>query len=180
GFEGVADHGSQVYPLPSQLDLATGDSGDFKQVVNQPHHLIHLPLQHVVDLAYRLLVGAYPDNLECVADRGEGVPQFVGQGGQELVLPLIRFPQGVFGPLDIGDVCRGADETEHLAILVEAGNRGHPEPAVFSIGAPEPELHFEALVLATSSLVGSDESRRVGWMEQVLPSGAFEPTEITA
>src|SRR4029453_11579761 len=180
GFEGIANHGTQVYPLPAQLDLSTSDSGDFKQVVYQPYHLIHLAPQHVMTPAYRLLVGAHAHNLECVADRGEGVPQLVGQGCQELVLPLIRFPQGVLGPLDVGDVCRAADETEHLAILIKTGNCGNPEPAIFSVGAPEPELHLEGLALAMSPVVGGDESRRVGWMEQVLPRGALEPAEITA
>ena len=35
--------------LPAQLDLAARDARDVEQVVDQAHHLVHLPLDHLAD-----------------------------------------------------------------------------------------------------------------------------------
>src|SRR5262249_34965307 len=93
---------------------------------------------------------------------------------------LVRFPQGILGTLDISDVDRAADEAEQLATIADAGNGGDPEPAILSVGTAEPELHLEALALLVGALVGGQESRCIGGMEEVLPTGPFEPIEAAA
>ena len=46
GLHGALHHRRQFDPLLAEFELAPGDAGHVEQVVDQPHHLLHLPLHH--------------------------------------------------------------------------------------------------------------------------------------
>ena len=47
GFHGVVDDRRQFDALLAKLHLAAADAAHVEQVIDQPHHLADLPLQHV-------------------------------------------------------------------------------------------------------------------------------------
>ena len=94
----AAHHVGQQDPGPPQLHLVAADPGHVEQVVDQPHH--------VARAAGPSSPGPAPapprssrqaDDLQAVADRGQRVPQLVGQQGEELVLLPVGLPQRVLG-----------------------------------------------------------------------------------
>ena len=94
--------------LLAQLQLVAGDAGDVQQVVDQPGQVLDLPLDHVAAPAeLRLVRPLEAQHLHGVADRGQRVPQFVGQRRQELVLAavgllqLVQQPQPLVGDGDV-------------------------------------------------------------------------------
>ena len=78
-----------------QLDLAARDARDFEQVVDQPHHVVDLPLHHLADCACACgsLSPGQPQDLQRVADRRQRIAQLVRQRREELVLAAIRRAQ---------------------------------------------------------------------------------------
>ena len=81
-------------PLQPELELVGGDAAHVEQVVDQPHQMAQLPADHLMRVGGGLggdRVGL--EDLQPGADRGQGVAQFVGERGQELVLAAIGFAQ---------------------------------------------------------------------------------------
>ncbi len=95
-------------------NLTAGYSRNLEQVVDQLSHLSHLVVDDIAGPAQvRVLRTALLHDLDRVANRGQGIAQFVTQHGQKLVLASISF--GEFpgrrlavekrglGPLTLGD-----------------------------------------------------------------------------
>ena len=125
-----SDDRGESHHLLAELDLPLGDAGDVHEVVDQPGQVGHLPLGHrplglaLVGVADRVL-----QQVQGVPDRGQGVPQLVGQGREELVLPPIALPQGLVEPgvLDgdrrpVGEVL---GQPEVARLVPPARLRGH-------------------------------------------------------
>ena len=90
GFDGAIHHRRQLDPLLAEFDLASGDAGHVQQVIDQPGHLVYLPVDHLrgpLQFRYRRTLGT--KDLHRIADRGQRVAELVGQHRQELVLAAV-------------------------------------------------------------------------------------------
>ena len=77
-----------------QADESARDPRDVHEIVDQPHEVLHLPLDHgdrVRALCERQI--GQPDQLGGEPDRRQGIAQLVRERGEELVLPPAGFLQ---------------------------------------------------------------------------------------
>ena len=145
GFGGTLDGLPQVHPLLAQLHLATGDPGQVEQVVHQTAKLLHLPPHHLPGALDEGLVHAgLLEKLGGVPQRGQRVPEFVGQHRQELVLALVRLHQPLVEPLQLGVLAGqfplgGQQFVVQAAQLVVDGNLRRRLPDL--LRPPDPGQH---------------------------------------
>ena len=101
------DEAVQRDDLAAEVDLAARDPRDIEEVVDQPCHVIDLPLDDG-DRATGLLAEALAlEQRERVPDWCKRVAQLVGEDRDEIVLAVVGVSQGLFGTPAIGNV--GAD-----------------------------------------------------------------------
>ena len=117
-FHGALHDLVQTDGLFAQGDPAPRDARDIEQVIDQTDHLRELAFHHFLRLAAGLRVVARgPEQGQGVAQRGEGVAQFVGQGGQELVLAAVGVAQfGVEVGVFHGDACAARQIGRHQEV----------------------------------------------------------------
>ncbi|MFO0617663.1 MAG: hypothetical protein U0414_34025 [Polyangiaceae bacterium] len=86
------DHRDEVDPLALELEHAPTDAGDVEQVVDEPHHVIELPVHRGERARRRRLAVRLPrdQHVEPGAERRERVAQLVREDREELVLLLPR------------------------------------------------------------------------------------------
>ena len=90
GFERVANFGGDVDGLAAQFDDAAGDARDVQEILDQPRHLRHLPVHGLEQgLGALRLDRVDAQHMKCGAHRRERIAQFVGERGEELVLPPV-------------------------------------------------------------------------------------------
>ena len=96
GIHGVSHGIRQQHPRLLQPDFALADAAHVHQIINQPGHVLHLALHHGARLLQRpgIALGQLHD-LQAVLDRGQRVPQFMGEGRQKHVLAPVDFGQFV-------------------------------------------------------------------------------------
>ena len=75
-----------------------------KQIVDEPHEVIHLPLHHRVELFDRRGVAADAKQVKGVSQRRERVAQLVREHRDELVLALVDLSQRGFRGRALGDL----------------------------------------------------------------------------
>ena len=131
----------------------------------------------IIPLAWATATGVAfrePHHLEAVAQRGQRVPQLVGQQGEELVLAPVLLPHRVFHPPPVRDVGPGGGHEQDAARLVRHGGEDevhHPLGAVghevVGLGAEQPP----------SGRLGS---KRPGPFPSRSPSGSTTRTPRTA
>ena len=80
------------------------DVADVEEVVHEPDHLPQLPLHHRTGLLPCLRLGRQSQKLQAVPQRDHRIPQFVGQGCQELVLVAVGLLQRLLRSLTVGHV----------------------------------------------------------------------------
>ena len=98
--------------LAAEVDLAARDPRDVEEVVDQPRHVIELPLDDG-DRATGLLAEALAlEQRQRVPDWCKRVAQLVGEDRDEIVLAVVGVSQGLFGTPAIGDVGADARMTE--------------------------------------------------------------------
>ncbi len=99
-LDGTADDGGDFHGLQPQLDSAGGDPRDLQQVVDEPHHVIDLPLQHFQHaIGSRVVAARQPQDIERIADRRQRIAELVGQRRQKLVLAAVSLKEGLLKPL---------------------------------------------------------------------------------
>ena len=103
-LDGGLDHGPQRHPLLPERELIIRDAGHVQQVVDEPHHVRKLAVHHIASVDGNGRVLRHVEHMETAPERSERVPELVGEGGQELVLPPVGLLQGFLGPLPVGDV----------------------------------------------------------------------------
>ena len=97
--------GPQFHPLGLEPELPLGDAADVEQVVHQPDHLLHLPLDDAPGLLDDRVVGPHlAQDAQGVEDGRERVAEFVGQHRHELLLAPVGLGQAV-RPLRLGLPC---------------------------------------------------------------------------
>lgn len=90
GLDGVVNAGRELHALTAELDRPPTDAAHVQQVVHEPHDLTDVPLHDHGRRADGLAIPVgQPQDLQRVADRGEGVAELVGQHRQELVLTAV-------------------------------------------------------------------------------------------
>ena len=95
------------------------DARDVEQVVEQPRHLPHLPLDDAADVAQRGVVGQrQAQRRHAAADRRQRVAQLVGEHGQELVLAAVAVAQRLLERLALADVAGDRGGADDAAVLV--------------------------------------------------------------
>ncbi len=106
-FDRAGDDIAQEEPLRPKLDFAPHEPRQVEQVVDEADHVIDLPLEHGDRFSRDFRVDPRgPHDFECIADRGQGITQFVGQRGEEFVLAAIGL-LGLFVQADIFERDRG-------------------------------------------------------------------------
>ncbi len=108
------------------MNLASGDPRDVQKVVDQAGHVAHLTRGEVAGRFNRRGVGAGQANqLQGVADWGQGVAQLVGQHRQELVLAAVGLGKFVgpaaeffLHPATLGGVAHDLGETAEMSGVV--------------------------------------------------------------
>ena len=123
-LDGARDHLTERDALQPELDLAAGDARDLQQVVDQPDHVVDLPVHDLERRLERSLGLRQRQRLQRVANRRERIAQLVRQRGQELVLAPVGLLQRGIGALAGADVARdfrGADDA--AALRREAARR---------------------------------------------------------
>ena len=91
GLDRARDHRVQSNIVALERDLSPGNARDIEQIVDEPHHVIDLPLD---DVARALVLRVrQPVNLHQLHGRPDGrerIAQLVREHRQELVLAPIR------------------------------------------------------------------------------------------
>ena len=113
----------------AKIDLAQADAAQIQEVIDQMHHLRHLSLHHRADAIAGVLIAAcQAHDLQAIANRGQRVPQLVGQRGEKLVFALVLLAQPddqaitlLLAALALGDVHDHADESHRRAPLLTHG-----------------------------------------------------------
>ncbi len=82
-FERARHHGRQFHGMPPQRDRAARDARDVQEVFDHARQVMHLPLEHVL---LRSVGAAHAHHLERGEHRGQRIPQFVAEHGEEVVL----------------------------------------------------------------------------------------------
>jgi hypothetical protein len=99
-FQRGVHHIPQPQSCPTQFHLVPADAGHVEQVVDEPHHMTELAVHHFPRPAGRSrVIRGQPHDLEAVPQRGEWVPQLVGEQGQKLVFPPVGVPELLDHPL---------------------------------------------------------------------------------
>ena len=126
-LDGVAHQLGQVEPLRMQHHFPSLDTRDVQQIRQDPGKVVDLPLDHAQGLSRCLaILGGHLQDLQAVADGGQGVPQFMGQHGQKGILAAVGFPKRFLGPLPLGDFrlqglvagCQGGSTFLHPALQI--------------------------------------------------------------
>ena len=124
GLERVIDHAAQADAFIAQVHLAERDSRDVHEIVDQAHHVMHLPVDDLARRAHVFPGGiAGLEQVHRVADGRERIAQFVRQGRQEFVLAPVRVDQRALEILALGDVARGAGDGLDFAGCADDGNQ---------------------------------------------------------
>src|ERR1051326_3152514 len=122
-FRRARDYRRQVYVFFAKDDLATADSGNVQEVINEASHLLDLPVNHVkVPLYLWVLQFQHPQQLNGIADRREGIAQFMRKRRQELILAAVRLAQRFFNAMLLGDVGVAAEPAHYTSLLIADGN----------------------------------------------------------
>ena len=74
-----------------------------------------LAVHHVASVGGNVRIARHVKQLETAAERSERVSEFVGEGREELVLPLVSLFQGFLGPLPVGYVLGQPEDKFGLA-----------------------------------------------------------------
>ncbi len=91
-LHGAGDDTSHVHAFHLQMDLAARDARQIEQIVHQPDELMHLAIDHLVKrLCVRLVGTAQAEQLDSIADRRQGIAQFVGEHGEKFVFVAVGF-----------------------------------------------------------------------------------------
>jgi hypothetical protein len=136
----LPDDLGEIAPLLVELELLPGDAGDVEQVVDQPRHVRDLAIDHVAGPRHGRLRRPEPaQDVDGVADRGEGVAQLVGEDGQKFVLAPVGLAERLLGLALGGDVGVGPEPPLHLAGIVADGHGARQEPAVGAVLAAQGE-----------------------------------------
>ena len=93
GFDRRRHQPREVVRFTTQLNLVGRDPRHIQEVVDEPHELPDLAIDHVTGACRRRRRGAALQALECEPDGCERIAELVGERGQKLVLSLIRFDQ---------------------------------------------------------------------------------------
>ncbi len=88
-FDGLLQDRAGIDELPFQADLPAGDPGDVEQVIDQPGELPRLTVDDVLREIDVLEVARHLEDRDGVADRSEGIAQFVGEHREELILAAV-------------------------------------------------------------------------------------------
>ena len=79
----------------AELDLALGDAGDVEQIIDDDAEVEDLAVDDLVTPGDVVLGVGLAGDGDGIADGGEGIPQLVGEHGEEFVLVGI-------GPFQVG------------------------------------------------------------------------------
>ena len=105
GLDGQLDHVRQRDRFLLEVDLAAGDPRNIKQIVDHARHVLDLVFDHLGGPSEVGTVGPFQlHDLDGVADGRQGIAQFVGEHGQELVLALVGVFEGFFHAFAVVDV----------------------------------------------------------------------------
>ena len=100
-LDGPIQDRRQVNGLPVQVDEPSRDAADIQQIIDQPDHVLDLPLDHfggVADL-FMDVSSLMTDQAQRVGNGGQRVAQLVGEHRQELILALIGLLERLFAQL---------------------------------------------------------------------------------
>ncbi len=90
-LDGALEHRAEVDGLLAQLDAAPRHARDLHEIVDEPDEVVHLALEHLVDLRGGGRVEPRrAQDLQAVANRRERIAQLVSERGEELVLAPVR------------------------------------------------------------------------------------------
>jgi hypothetical protein len=74
----AGDNGLEFDELLSQVNLAPHDTRHIQQVIDKSNEVLHLPLNHLVGLlAYHRIHVRHFKNLQCIANRRQGIAKLV-------------------------------------------------------------------------------------------------------
>ena len=121
-LDGVAENPEKVAPFLFQFYFALADTRNFDEIIHQPDEMLDLPLHHREQFfrveASRPMAS---EHMQAVADRRQGIPQFMGERRQKFVLSTIGVLQPLLDLLALANVPR--HHLDRLLSLPEYGRR---------------------------------------------------------
>ena len=121
----------------AQVDLVGGDPRDIQEVVDQPHELADLTVDHFAGAGRARRGRAGLETLDGEPDGCERIPELVRQRREEFVLPLIRFQEFGGSIVDaelqiavqgFGVVLRGLEALDEILIVESQLEGGFDHP----------------------------------------------------
>ena len=76
-----------------QLNLASHQTRDIKQIIDEAGHVARLPVNRIERLGWARSQFDHPEDLDCIPNRCQWIAQLVSQHGQEFVLASISLPR---------------------------------------------------------------------------------------
>jgi hypothetical protein len=168
-------------PLAPELHAVARDARDVHQVVDEPLHEAHLPVDDVpCELELRSLRPPQAQDLDGVPDGSEGIPQLVGEGGQELVLAPVGLAQGVLDPFLVRDVHARPDVADELPAVLVAGDSVIEHPPELAVGPAEAVLHRKRPARVEGGPVGRNAAREIVGVDVLRPAVFRAPAPACA
>ena len=87
---------AQFHPLRGEPEFPFRHAADVEQIIHQPDHLLHLPLNDPPGLLDDRIIRAHLlQDAQSIENRRERIAQLVGQQCHELLFPTIGFSQSI-------------------------------------------------------------------------------------
>lgn len=98
GLDGMVHDRCQLDSVLAEFDLTPTNAADVKKVVDLAYHVPNLPVEDFGRRSGGLCIALIAEqDLDGVADGGQGVAEFVGQHRQEFVFTVVGLAQRFFG-----------------------------------------------------------------------------------
>ena len=129
-------NGAQIDRVAADFERAARDARHVQKVVEQARHVRELAIDHAPRIRRHLRRRARLHQLRRIADRGERISEFVGEGRQELILAAIRLAQLILECAPLRKIADDGDPADGQRIIVPNGRIGGMDPRSGSMPFP--------------------------------------------
>src|SRR6516164_8883917 len=121
GLDGLLDDLTEIRSFFAQFDFASCDAADIHEIVDEPHHLLQLPLDHGAgDVNASYVIAGQFHELQTVADWCKWIAKLVSERGKKLVFSAVSLLKRLLGLFAFKKVGRLPCEKIHQALVAVA------------------------------------------------------------
>ena len=137
-FDGTGDDGRNVDKFAAQFDFLLHHTGNIEQVVDEPHEMVNLPLDHdagPMNIS-RFGRGRF-QHLQGIDDGSQRIAQLVRQDRQKFILASVDVSQFGFDVFEVADIEHNSDPGIDFSRFTMDGNATGKDMVPLSVGSFE-------------------------------------------